>query len=844
MNIATLIASVAGSLFSMQVPAQTATTPIIQPTEPSDIESARTPDQVEALLALARVEGSPDYPELVVPLDLPHEARSLGIIARERVYKGICGPEGAHASVDDLYAHARRDFETETGMRSVSEFVGTAPRFELVYDQFDPIFVAFYMPSMRQAATYIAGSLDNRLTVRFLLGAYDFSTDSNPDNDNAIGTAASTRYTLPWSVYVEGLWASQVREDLAFALGLPYASLPTIDSNGNLGQQTQVRVTDAQLRAIFGDNVVGPTAATTLSFNTRTSWHFFNCEDLPGNKQSLVDVAVHEFTHSLGFSSSIDTGGSAGGAPSGLDIARFRLFNLPFDGATFANSPRIRSGYTMELHPYSSWPNGFMTFLESGDSHQPSHLEYRSTFVSKLGVMDPSSQAGNTRCPNFWTRADYQPLDDMGWSVVIPEQGADCNGNFLPDVADILIGVSQDVDGDSRPDECEYFYPGQDTPFAQSGVHRSVYLTPGLTNLNNFNPNGAGVTATESVLVPGMDTNLNFPNTQMRVVRLSTWMFAPATDEYALRIRNTAPVQMFVDGVLVAGLNRPAIIDYWEAGSWVSPQNFVQLRQGWHRVELRMLTDLPSASLSMMREAVNLGGWQTIPQMHLRALDFSDCNGNGVGDDFDPDCDANGIPDDCDLDCNGDGIPDACQNIGPDQAQYLGVIGEPNVHVTYSTCGSDFDTMIALYDADGHLIDDSDDDCGQQSLISRRLPAGDYYICFGLNEMNFYDDFYVRNNAALDGNCTPGGTLNYTVGNVTRSEPFPSGLYAFARFTIADIVDCPADFNSDGVLDFFDVSAFLGAFSTHQPQADLTQDGNFDFFDVSAFLNLFSAGCP
>ncbi|KAA0213993.1 MAG: hypothetical protein DYG94_03015 [Leptolyngbya sp. PLA3] len=54
---------------------------------------------------------------------------------------------------------------------------------------------------------------------------------------------------------------------------------------------------------------------------------------------------------------------------------------------------------------------------------------------------------------------------------------------------------------------------------------------------------------------------------------------------------------------------------------------------------------------------------------------------------------------------------------------------------------------------------------------------------------------------------------------------------------------CPGDFNDDGVLDFFDVQAFLQAFSAHHPAADLAADGVFNFFDAQTFLNLFSMGC-
>jgi len=55
---------------------------------------------------------------------------------------------------------------------------------------------------------------------------------------------------------------------------------------------------------------------------------------------------------------------------------------------------------------------------------------------------------------------------------------------------------------------------------------------------------------------------------------------------------------------------------------------------------------------------------------------------------------------------------------------------------------------------------------------------------------------------------------------------------------------CPADMTGDGQLNFFDVSAFLGAFSAMDPAADFTGDGQFNFFDVSAFLTAFGNGCP
>ncbi len=58
------------------------------------------------------------------------------------------------------------------------------------------------------------------------------------------------------------------------------------------------------------------------------------------------------------------------------------------------------------------------------------------------------------------------------------------------------------------------------------------------------------------------------------------------------------------------------------------------------------------------------------------------------------------------------------------------------------------------------------------------------------------------------------------------------------------VAPCPADMTGDGTLNFFDISAFLSAFSVQDPIADFDGNGTFNFFDISAFLEAFAAGCP
>jgi hypothetical protein len=52
-----------------------------------------------------------------------------------------------------------------------------------------------------------------------------------------------------------------------------------------------------------------------------------------------------------------------------------------------------------------------------------------------------------------------------------------------------------------------------------------------------------------------------------------------------------------------------------------------------------------------------------------------------------------------------------------------------------------------------------------------------------------------------------------------------------------------ADINGDGVVDFFDYLDFVNAFSAGQTSADFNADGTLDFFDYLDFVAAFSLGC-
>ncbi|MBO6514758.1 MAG: CotH kinase family protein, partial [Phycisphaerales bacterium] len=92
----------------------------------------------------------------------------------------------------------------------------------------------------------------------------------------------------------------------------------------------------------------------------------------------------------------------------------------------------------------------------------------------------------------------------------------------------------------------------------------------------------------------------------------------------------------------------------------------------------------------------------------------------------------------------------------------------------------------------------------------------------------------------ISNQLAPIDTLTYAAQTTDVSEGrAPDGSTCFAFFDPSPNLPNPAgpaDLNQDGVLDFFDISAFLTAYGSADPIADFNNDGLLDFFDISAFL--------
>lgn len=121
----------------------------------------------------------------------------------------------------------------------------------------------------------------------------------------------------------------------------------------------------------------------------------------------------------------------------------------------------------------------------------------------------------------------------------------------------------------------------------------------------------------------------------------------------------------------------------------------------------------------------------------------------------------------------------------------------------------------------------------QSGLVS----VESFFDQFGLNVRPWVGSPMVLTNMNADASVFVGFLRGGTSGGGTGPD----------RAIIIDTrVPCPADFaGPDGVLNFFDVAAFLAAYNGQDAAADLAEPlGVWDFFDVAAFLAAYNDGCP
>ena len=141
--------------------------------------------------------------------------------------------------------------------------------------------------------------------------------------------------------------------------------------------------------------------------------------------------------------------------------------------------------------------------------------------------------------------------------------------------------------------------------------------------------------------------------------------------------------------------------------------------------------------------------------------------------------------------------------------------------VTIATCGTSYDTVLAVFDAcGGNQVACDDDSCDGTNPPGSALAS------------------------TLTFSANAGTTYVVVVGTYLAGTRGP-GLLSIDCAGSPPV--CPADFNGDGFLDFFDYDDFVNCFESGNcppgKTADYNGDGFADFFDYDAFVGGFEAGC-
>ncbi len=129
-----------------------------------------------------------------------------------------------------------------------------------------------------------------------------------------------------------------------------------------------------------------------------------------------------------------------------------------------------------------------------------------------------------------------------------------------------------------------------------------------------------------------------------------------------------------------------------------------------------------------------------------------------------------------------------------------------------------------------------------QQLADRMVVSYDQVTEYsGSNDNTFQIELHFDGTIVISWEQIDSGDAICGISEGTGTDPdfVQSDLSSYAP-----TADCAADLNGDGVLNFFDVSAFLSALGAQDPIADFNGDGMLNFFDVSAYLIELQTGCP
>jgi hypothetical protein len=356
------------------------------------------------------------------------------VVETNENWRLMCGSNPAGVTTAELKTWADRHYAgIEAGpITVIGNPLRDISQINIVFNT-DASVPAAAISALANVATYLEGMFSDPITVTINVSFQDMGSGGIIGGTSS-SSVANVSYSTSRAALVNGMDSDDVIQNW-----LPTGNTIPVRYNGatdTISNETGVDWTRANYRAAVGS--IGGTDAS-MTFNTQFPFDYDPSNGL-GGSMSFVDVCIHETGHALGFVSGADGFGSF--SFTALDLFRFQRTNgccnyNPGTYADFQTTPRLVS-YNSPDDDANSDLISVEYRMSDGTPYQASHFREQSS--PWIGLMDPAFAYGETHYPNFFSAADKNMFDAMGYDYppcVVPQftqqlaPAAGCVGDTL-----------------------------------------------------------------------------------------------------------------------------------------------------------------------------------------------------------------------------------------------------------------------------------------------------------------------------------------------------------------------------------------------------------------------------
>jgi len=325
-------------------------------------------------------------------------------VQTEERWRFMCGSDLTGLTVDDLRRYAERHRAAfENGPAVVIDSGGRGAGIDLVYNC-DGSVPSGALSAFAMAEAYLESLFSDGITVSLNCGFDAMGGD-------VLGVTASAYITnVSYVNSRNGLQAGMDGDDVLQSW-LPAGNTCPVRYNAGSPTVTNENLID-WTKADYCSTVgtAGGTAGG-MSYNSNANWDYDPSNGVGWLATSLVDVICHETGHAFGFVSGVDNADHM----EAMDLYRFCRqdgegdYN-PDTYQEFQTTPRLLD-YNNPNDQHNSDLINYTYRMEDGYPYQASHFRQDNDY----GCMCPAIGAGQTRYPDYYTFADKNMFDVLGY---------------------------------------------------------------------------------------------------------------------------------------------------------------------------------------------------------------------------------------------------------------------------------------------------------------------------------------------------------------------------------------------------------------------------------------------